>query len=291
MLLAVAERWRRVPSEYERIAAIDDPFALLRAATERLAEAQQEVTDLARLRRRVIQDLHAQGLSYAQIAKQAGLSRGRIHQIRHTGPAPEGEFFGSGTVTVVTPLRHDPEKNRAVVSLEDLNTGKRLEELARNLELTVKDDHVSVSGEVDLNRSGLVVVCGPRMSRAIRELYDTDPVLRWEREDGGPWRIRDTRTGEVHYAGSDQNPPKPSDIAYLGRLSRPDGKGSVLVIAGVHPVGSLGVAHLLSTDIATLWGQVGTDNFSVLVRTEYDPTTNEPTRTELATPLYRHDRE
>lgn len=61
MLLAVAERRGRVPSEYERIAAIDDPFALLRAATERLAEAQQEVTDLARLRRRVIQDLHAQG--------------------------------------------------------------------------------------------------------------------------------------------------------------------------------------------------------------------------------------
>lgn len=81
-----------MPGEYERIASIDDPFALLRAATERLARAQQEVTDLARLRRRVIQDLHAQGLSYAQIAEQAGLSRGRIHQIRRTDPASEGTF-------------------------------------------------------------------------------------------------------------------------------------------------------------------------------------------------------
>src|SRR5690606_33659635 len=90
--VAGVERWGQVPGEYERIASIDDPFALLRAATERLARAQQEVTDLARLRRRVIQDLHAQGLSYAQIAEQAGLSRGRIHQIRHTDPASEGTF-------------------------------------------------------------------------------------------------------------------------------------------------------------------------------------------------------
>lgn len=278
-----------MPGEYERIAAIDDPFALLRAATERLAEAQQEVTDLSRLRRRTIQDLHAQGLSYAQIAKQAGLSRGRIHQIRHTGPAPEGAFFGSGTVTVVTPLRHDPDKNRAVVSLEDLNTGKRLEDLARSFDLTVKDDHVSASGEIDLNRTGLVVVCGPRMSEAMRLTYAKDPVFRWEREDGQPWRLRDARTDTVYYAGSDKTPAEPNDIAYFGRLPRPDGQGSLLAIAGIHPVGSLGVTHLLSTDIATLWGQVGTDNFSVLVRTEYDPQTNEPVKTELATPLYRHD--
>lgn len=277
-------------SEYERIAAIDDPFALLRAATERLAEAQQEVTDLARLRRRTVQDLHAQGLSYAQIAAQAGLSRGRIHQIRHTGPAPEGAFFGSGTVTVVTPLRPEPGKDRVAVSLEDVNTGMRLEDLARTYDLTVERDHVGVDGAVDLNRSGLVVVCGPRMSEAMRLTYAKDPVFSWEREEGGPWRIRDTRTGTAHYAGSDQEPSHPGDIGYLGRLPRPDGAGSLLAIAGIHPAGSLGVAHWLSTDLATLWGQVGTEDFSVLVRTEYDECTLEPVKTELATPLYRHDK-
>ena len=78
---------RQVSAEYERIASISDPYELLRAATERLADAQQEVTELARLRRGLIQDLHAQGMSYAQIGEAAGLSRGRIHQIRHTGPA------------------------------------------------------------------------------------------------------------------------------------------------------------------------------------------------------------
>ena len=86
--------------EVERIADIEDPFELLRLATERLAAAQRDVTELSRLRRRVIQDLHGQGMSYSQIADAAGLTRGRIHQIRHQGPAPEGAFLGSGLVAL-----------------------------------------------------------------------------------------------------------------------------------------------------------------------------------------------
>ena len=37
-----------------------------------MADAQQEVTELARLRRRVVQDLHAKGLWAAQIAEKLG---------------------------------------------------------------------------------------------------------------------------------------------------------------------------------------------------------------------------
>ena len=75
---------------------------------------------MARLRRRVVQDLHAKGLSYAQIAEKAGLSRGRIHQIRRTGPAPEGAFLGSGAAVVATPLRRDDERGRTVVAVDDV---------------------------------------------------------------------------------------------------------------------------------------------------------------------------
>ncbi|MCD0452417.1 sigma-70 family RNA polymerase sigma factor [Actinocorallia sp. API 0066] len=276
-----------MPGELERISRIEDPFELLRATTARLAEAQQEVTELSRLRRRLIQDLHAQGLSYADIAKEAGLSRGRIHQIRHTGPAPEGAFLGVGGVTVVTPLRPDPVSDRTYVALDDVNTGKRLEELARTFDLKVDYDHVSVEGDVDLNRAGLLVVCGPRMSPIVRETYAKDPVIEWDRDDVG-WLLRDTRTGDEYRSGQEEKPPRPYDVGYLGRLPRPDGNGNVLLVAGVHPEGSLGVVHLLTTDIGTLWGQVGDEAFSVVVGTEYDPSTHEPVRTELLTPLYRH---
>ncbi|MEV5999482.1 sigma-70 family RNA polymerase sigma factor [Streptomyces griseomycini] len=277
--------------ELQRIMAIDDPYLLLREVTTRLADAQQEVTELARLRRRVVQDLHAQGLSYAQIAAKAGLSRGRIHQIRHTGPAPEGAFLGAGAVTVATPLRRDDERGRTVVAVDDVSSGKRLEDLARSYGLAVTSEHVPVSGEIDLNREGLVVVCGPRMSQDMWNTYAQDPVLRWEKAEDGPWTVVDRLTGTVHRSGQDSDPARPYDIGYLGRLPRPDGKGSLLAIAGIHTQGSLGVVQLLGSELNSLWGQVGDRRFSTLVGVEYDPETSEPRSVELVCPLYRHDEE
>ncbi|AKN70667.1 RNA polymerase subunit sigma-24 [Streptomyces sp. PBH53] len=277
--------------ELQRIMAIDDPYLLLREVTTRLADAQQEVTELARLRRRVVQDLHAQGLSYAQIAAKAGLSRGRIHQIRHTGPAPEGAFLGRGAVTVATPLRRDDERGRTVVAVDDVSSGKRLEDLARTYGLDVTSEHVPVSGEIDLNRDGLIVVCGPRMSQAMWDTYAQDPVLQWQRAEDGPWTVVDRRTGTVHRSGQDSDPVRPYDVGYLGRLSRPDGNGSLLAIAGIHTQGSLGVVQLLANDLNTLWGQIGDHQFSTLVGVEYDPETSEPQSVELLCPLYRHDEE
>ena len=113
-------------------------------------------------------------------------------------------------------------------------------------------------------------------------------MITWERGDDG-WLLRDERTGREYRSGQQDSPPRPYDVGYLGRLPRPDGKGTFLAIAGAHPEGSLGVVHLLTTDIGTLWGQVGDGRFSVVVGTEYDPQTHEPVRTELLTPLYRHD--
>lgn len=275
--------------ELRRIAAIDDPYLLLREATDRLASAQQEVTELARLRRRVVQDLRAQGMSYARIAATAGLSRGRIHQIRHTGPAPEGAFLGSGVVVVATALRRDDERGRTVVAVDDVTTGERLEDLVRSFDLDVQSEHVPLSGEIDLDRDGLIVVCGPHMSEDMRSTYAKDPVLRWQQADGEPWTIADERSGRVYRSGQDDAPPRPHDLGYLGRLPRPDGKGSLLAIAGVHRQGSLGVAQLLASDTAALWSQVRDGRFSTLVGVEYDPETNEPQSVELLCPLYRHE--
>ncbi|GAA4199002.1 sigma factor-like helix-turn-helix DNA-binding protein [Microbispora amethystogenes] len=275
------------PSDLDKIAAIDDPYLLLRVATERLNAAQQEVTELARLRRRVIQELHAQGMSYAQIAEKAGLSRGRIHQIRHTGPAPEGAFLGTGVITVATPLKQEADNARPVVAMEDVAASKRLEDLARGFGLTVELEHVPLTGQIDLNRPGLIVICGPRLSPIMGALYESDPVLEWVKD--GAWTLRDSRTGNVYRSGSDSTPSRPVDYAYLGRLPRPDGQGNVLVFTGIHPQGTLGVVHLISTEINTLWGQVADRRFSCVVGVEYDPRTGEPVRAELASPLYRHD--
>ncbi|MFI7641589.1 sigma factor-like helix-turn-helix DNA-binding protein [Nonomuraea sp. NPDC049400] len=276
-------------SEVERIANIEDPFLLLRTATERLNAAQQEVTELSRLRRRVIQDLHAQGMSYAQIAKEAGLTRGRIHQIRHTGPAPEGAFLGRGTITLALPLKREALNARPVVAMEDVTAAKRLEDLARGFDLPFELEHIPLDGTIDLNRPNLIVLCGPRISPVMGALYESDPVLEWVKD--GAWTLRDSRTGDTYRSGSDSDPQRPVDYAYLGRLSRPDGNGNVLVFTGIHPQGSLGVVQLLQNEINTLWGQVADRRFSTVIGVEYDPDTGEPIRTELASPLYRHEEE
>lgn len=279
---------QRVSAEYERIASIADPYELLRAATERLGEAQQEVTELARLRRRLIQDLHAQGLSYAQIGEAAGLSRGRIHQIRHTGAAPEGAFLGTGQITIVTPVKREERGGRPVVAVEDVTAAARMEALARSFEVAVETEHVPLGGDIDLNRPGLVVICGPRLSAVMAQAYESDPVLRWE-HSGQEWAVRDTRTGTLFASGLDDGSGRSRDVGYLGRLPRPDGNGTFLMFTGVHPPGTLGVVALLTSDIGSLWGQAGTGPFSVVVGVDYDPGTHEPVKTELLTPLYRHD--
>ncbi|MFC4563661.1 hypothetical protein ACFO4E_17490 [Nocardiopsis mangrovi] len=50
-----------------------------------------------------------------------------------------------------------------------------------------------------------------------------------------------------------------------------------------------GGVHLVTRDLSTLWGQIGTHPFSTLVGTEYDPETEEPVMPKLLTPLCRHD--
>lgn len=265
----------------------DDPYEVLRVTTSRLKAAQEEVNKLARLRRRTVQELRDRGLSYAEIAEAAGLTRGRIHQIRNSGPAPEGGFFGGEEITVITPLRHEAGSSRTMVALDDITTGKRLEDLARSFGLTVAYEHLGE--EFDLNRAGLVLVCGPRMSRQIRDLYATDPVLSWEQADDGVWVIRDTRTGVTYRSRQDQHPARAYDVAYLGRLIRPDGGGTVLAIAGAHTQGSLGVATLLASEIGELWSTVADRPFSAVVGVEHDPDTHEPGHVELKTPLYLHE--
>ncbi|MEU8252284.1 hypothetical protein [Nonomuraea sp. NPDC048916] len=52
--------------------------------------------------------------------------------------------------------------------------------------------------------------------------------------------------------------------------------------------GSLGVIQLFANETVTLCGQVEDHRFSA-VAVEYDPTTREPVRAELASHLYHHD--
>ncbi|GHA63400.1 hypothetical protein ACIQRS_09315 [Streptomyces termitum] len=82
-------------------------------------------------------------------------------------------------------------------------------------------------------------------------------------------------TGEIDLDLDREDPdsPAPEDIAYLGRLRRPDGQGTFLLIAGIHAIGSLGVAHFLAENITGIYQEAGAKPFSMVIAADYEPGT------------------
>ena len=187
-----------------------------------------------------------------------------------------------------TPLKRDEIKARPVVAAEDVAASQRLGELARSLGFEVDYEQIPLGGHIDLNRDGLVVICGPRISQDVTGVLETDPSLQFERLPAG-WAVRDVASGNVYASGQDETPASSSDIAYLSRLRRPDGQGTLIVFTGIHPQGTLGVVQLLTNDLADLHDKTGEGTFSTLLRVDYDAETHEPTDTQMITPVYRHE--
>jgi hypothetical protein len=132
----------------------------------------------------------------------------------------------------------------------------------------------------------VVAICGPLNSGVTVEALASDPVLIFDREaDTGVWTIRDRTTGErfvspldLSAGAVDPADIEWSDFAYVGRL---DYRGrSLLVIAGEHALGSVGAVDYLSNHLPELYADVGTERFSMVVRSEHDGET--VTRSELA---------
>ena len=148
-------------------------------------------------------------------------------------------MFGDGAVTIITPIKKEAIRSRPVVAVEDVVGAQLLGDYAASLGLRVAYETVPIGGEVNLNRPNLVVICGPRLSRHTAVVLEQDPNLRFVTAPDGCWTIQDRRTGTTHRSGIDQENIADFDVAYLGRLPRPDGTGTLMIFTGIHPQGSL----------------------------------------------------
>ena len=274
--------------DVRRLADIESDVERARAASELLAELQTGISETSRLRRESIARLREQGLSLADIADIIGVSRARIAQLREAGPPPERAFLGFDTLTVAVPLKRESQYGRPAVAQEDFAAFNALADLARDLHLGAEVEYIQLGGRVDLNRDNLVVICGPRISPLIAEVLKTDPVLQFERDDSG-WFLTDQRSGHTYHSPSDDPAQPPGDVAYLSRQARPDGNGSFILLTGIHAVGSNGVIHYLTRELADLYEQVGTRRFSTLIASEFDPATRSIINSRRITPLYLHE--
>jgi transcriptional regulator with XRE-family HTH domain len=177
---------------------------------------------------------------------------------------------------------------REFVALEDSATAAQLSKIAHAQGMIADVEYIPVSGWIDLNRAGLLVVCGPKTSPITAAALSADPCLAFE-QSSGRWELVE-RTDATRYASpmDDLEQPQHADIAYLGRLPCPDGTGTFLLIAGIHAIGSLGVAHYLAEHPDLMDSERKAKPFSMIVASRFDPAAKTITESRTLTDPLPH---
>jgi hypothetical protein len=229
---------------------------------------QQRSTELARLRKRAIEEAHrARGLSYTEIADLLGISKGRVTQIRQNAPAAERAFFGVGPVAVGIPYRYQvTDRNRPLIAAEDSKTSEQVQHLLRELAFTVTPYEIEPERERP-PAGDAVVICGPKSAPVGAWLMSRDPVLGMTKQSGR-WWIEHCPTGDLFGSPFDDAKSTSSDVAYVARHRE---QGRVIVhVAGIHAIGSLGAAHYLTGHLPDIFAQTDRASCSFVVRCAYD---------------------
>jgi hypothetical protein len=225
-------------------------------------------------RRKAIADLRAQGLSYAEVGQALGVTRGRIAQLRGPDATVEAAFFGGRQIAIATPLRKQRD-GRPMVAQEDADAATVLAQHLSRLDLDTSMQRIPPGGGPDLEPDALIVICGPGTSARIAELLKSDPVFDYSQQHPGAWRIRERQSGREFRSPLDDGSAHDRDIAYFGRLRRPDGR-PLLLIAGLRAIGSLGVAHYLVSGqhLRELYdAAAAAQPFSMVIGCTFDPKT------------------
>lgn len=243
---------------------------------------------MARVRRHAVVELRAGGLSYAEVGKRLGLTRGRIAQLK-TGSV-EREFFGGSAVTIATPLRATAE-GRPRLAQEDVEAAMVLARCLNAADLAPTLQHISPKGAIDLSPDALVAICGPKSSPVVKLLIARDPLFRFDADDAGRWSITDRSSGWVYASPMDADPETDRDFAYMARLPRPGGGSPIIVIAGIHAIGSLGAASYLAdaTNLRDLHRTVGSRPFTMVVESQFSRTPLATLSARAAVEPRRHD--
>jgi predicted XRE-type DNA-binding protein len=271
------------------IMEISDPKKRALAISAKIDEYQAAIADLSRLRRDTLEELTSGGMTQTQIAELLGMSKGRVSQLMSAGLRPERAFFGTGKLTVAIGAKRETNRTDPsnVLSAEAFTAYERLGAAARTAGLDAVHEVVPAPGNVHLNRPNLIVLTNPRLLPFLSQVMEADPHIRYVLDDKG-WHLVDLTTGTEYRSPRDQG--EPADYGYIGRLPRPDGKGSFLYLAGTHAPGTLGAATYVADNLAELYRELKARRFSAVIKCGFEPGNQlNIVSTERVTPLYRHE--
>lgn len=269
-----------------------DDVTVVRRVSQLLPYYQDLVTELSRMRRealeRLLRTLHPDGdgmWTYRQLGELStpAISPERIRQLVASGPKPERALIGTGFVTVAVGSKPEgPRQNpSAMVSQEALAASRMIEDTAGAYGLKSTQQIVEPPGLIDLNRTNLVVIGSPRLLPYVSQVLAADPHHGFGHGATG-WYL--TEHGEKRKSPADSGDD--ADLAYIGRLPRPDSRGSFLYLAGIHAMGTKGAAAYFTSHVTELYEQVGRRRWSVLLRCDYDPDTRAVLNVEPITPIH-----
>lgn len=262
--------------EFADVRRDPDPVSRGRRATELLAVYQQRSTELARLRHEALEEAHEQlGMPYSQIATAIGITKGRVTQIRTSAPSRARALFGVGPVTIVLPYRYQvTDRERPLLAAEDVAAGELAKQLLESFGFATRTAQLGPDDQ-QLPEGDLFVICGPKSSPAVAQLFDSDPRLTMT-EDRSGWFIENRATNERYRSPLDEATERASDMAYIAR--RTDGTRTITHVAGIHAIGSLGAVEYLTQQAADLYQATEPRDFSLIVASDHNGLTI--TRTE-----------
>ena len=270
---------------------VTDAVSRARLAGERMDQLGRLVDQLSSLRQDAILEMVTGGMSQAQAARALGLTRARVSQILSSGAPQERAFLGTRSLTVAIGGKLEGGRrdgiDQPVVSAEAMAAYEVLADTARAVGLDATCEIVPPPGLVDLARPDLVVLTAPRLLPMVGQVLGADPSYGFAQDDQG-WYLIDKVDGGVHRPPRDTT-GEPADYAYLGRLPRPDGKGTFLYLAGVHAMGTLGAATFLADNLQMLWREHRQRRFSMLLTCTYDRMTRRIQSVDPLAPARRHE--
>lgn len=256
-----------------------------RAAGEHIEALAQLSAEFSELRREALAELVDSGYRRGQLATELGLAAPRITQIlRDTTYGTERRFFDGGPLTVAVGGKHAAEKPEPVVSTDSMAAWETLRTLAAQYRHPASYEVIPPPGhELRLNRPGLVVLGSPRLLPFAGQIVDADEAHGFAVDDDG-WYVVDRRTGTNYRSGMAD--PNPCDYAYIGRLPRPDGRGTWLYLAGIHGSGTRGAAQWLAEHLAEVYRAAKSGRFSLLIKANVNPKNKKILDTEAVTEIH-----
>lgn len=272
-------------SEVEKLEELSQADALTRLvkANEWIDQYQELSPEYSRMRREALAELIAEGMSRRELAEKLGKTRARVGQLLTIGPHPARALLGLGSLAIAVGGKPEgPRRNPStVISAEAMAARELIADTARGYGLDVTHEIVDPPGMVDLNRPNLVVIGSPRLLPFVAQVLAADTHLGFGSGKQG-WYLTEGET--IYRSPSDSG--ESADYAYIGRLPRPDSKGTFLYLAGIHAMGTLGAATYLCSHAEELYEQVKNRRWSVLIECRYDPDSRAIQSTEPITTIY-----